>query len=186
MSKSITKYVRRAVLMAGAAAALAACVPQQSPTGEGIGFRAQRFEEVAAMREYRACVDDAMQLDQQAYNTRSPAQYLSSARLLESCEADLGPVAGEVPMDERMHSYGLAVQNYVKGGDLDAARSALNNFETAFAGHDLYYADGSSFTDTMGALLGRYQAVDFGQFSTLNVSSDLKAEMRRVNHWASN
>ena len=85
-----------------------------------------------------------------------------------------------------MHSYGLAVQNYVKGGDLDAARGALNNFETAFAGHDLYYADGSSFTDTMGALLGRYEERDFGQFSTLNVSTDLKAEMRRVNHWASN
>lgn len=184
MSK-VTIYMRRALLAGAAAVTLSACVPNQQPTDEGIGFRTQRFEEIAAMREYRACVDDAISLDQQAYSTRSSAKYLSSARLLESCEAKLGPTAGEIAAEERMHAYGLAIQNYIKGGDMDNARSALDNFERAFVGKDLYYADGSSFIDTMGSLLGRYEGQDFGQFSTLNVSADLKAEMRRVAYWAS-
>lgn len=188
MRHSLKSAARRAVLLGGAALLLGACTMgmQQKPTDEGIGFRAQRFEEVTAMREYRACVDEAIQLDGQAYAGRSQAQYLTSARLLESCEAKLGPAAATLPPDERMHAYGLAVQNYIKGGDLDRARSALGRFETAFAGQDLYYADGSSFTDTMGALLGRYDGADFGRFSTLNVNAELKAEMRRVTYWARN
>ncbi|MEC9267122.1 MAG: hypothetical protein VX464_13760 [Pseudomonadota bacterium] len=179
--------LRRALFATIAVAALGACtLNNQKPTDEGIGFRSQRFDDIAAMREYRSCVDDAAELDRQAYATRAIAKYLASARLLESCEAKLGAGAATLPPEERMHAYGLAVQNYIKGGDIDKARETLSRFETAFAGQDLYYSDGSSFTDTMGALLGRYDGKDFGQFSTLNVSADLKAEMRRVSYWAQN
>ncbi|MDW3205170.1 MAG: hypothetical protein R8L07_06460 [Alphaproteobacteria bacterium] len=187
MRTDLSPILRRAVFAALAVATLGACtLNTQKPSDEGIGFRTQRFEDIAAMREYRTCVADAVELDRQAYATRATAKYLASARLLESCEAQLGPSAANVAPDERMQAYGLAVQNYIKGGDVDKAREALARFETAFAGQDLYYADGSSFTDTMGALLGRYDGTDFGQFSTLNVNADLKAEMRRVAYWSKN
>lgn len=179
--------LRRFLFATLAVAVLGACtLNSQKPTEEGIGFRTQRFEDIAAMREYRSCVADAVELDRQAYATRATAKYLASARLLESCEAQLGVAAAGVAPDERMQAYGLAVQNYIKGGDIDKARASLNRFEAAFAGQDLYYADGSSFIDTMGALLGRYDGTDFGRFSTLNVNADLKSEMRRVSYWSKN
>ena len=36
---------------------------------------------------------------------------------------------------------------------------------------------------TMEALLGRRESWTFGEFSALNINSDLKSEMRRVLYW---
>lgn len=153
---------------------------------EGIGYRQARFEEITAMREYRACTEQALQMDAQARATKSAAKYLASANLISKCEAEVGPEAADVAVEERMRTYGLSIQNYLKGGDIVQARTNLEQFEQAFPNQDLYFADGTSFVETMNALLGHEEDTSFGKYSLLNVNNDLKSEMRRVNYWKEN
>ncbi|RED53546.1 hypothetical protein [Aestuariispira insulae] len=179
----------RAAILGTALASLAACngmYGAKQPTGEGIGYHDARYQEIAAMREYRACRDEALELDAQARQTKSAAKYIASAKLIDGCEANLGPEARGVAVVERMRAYGLSIQNYLKGGEIANAQNNFERFQQEFAGKDLYYADGSSFTETMSALLSREETTSYGQFSLLNVNSDLKAEMRRVNYWQQN
>ena len=56
----------------------------------------------------------------------------------------------------------------------------------AFPGKDLFFDDGTSFIETMSALLGRESGHSFGPYSMLNVNAGLKSEMRRVNYWKNN
>ena len=54
----------------------------------------------------------------------------------------------------------------------------------AFQGRDLYFADGTSFTESMGVLIGRENGAGAGRFSTLNVNRNLKNELRRIEQWS--
>ena len=153
---------------------------------DGIGYREARFAEISAMRQYRQCRDDAIALDTNARKDGSPARYLASARLIETCEAELGSGAAKAGEDERMRAYALSIQNYFKGGDVAGARQNLEKLQKAFPGKDLYFADGSSFIDTMKVLLGLTDRSSVGQFSVANVNSDLKAELRRIRYWQKN
>jgi hypothetical protein len=149
----------------------------------GIGFREARFTEIAAMREYRSCRDEAVALDTQARKTGSQAQYLQSAKLIAKCDTALGPEMAGVAVEERMRAYALGVQNRLKGGDVAGARAGLETFKSAYGGHDLYYPDGTSFTETMELVLGLRDRTAVGQFSIANVNGDLKAELRRARYW---
>ena len=160
-----------------------ACVHEQYANIEGIGYREARFESLAAIRDYRECRDEGITFSKQARAAANPGGYLASARVLESCESKLGPAGAQIDVDERMRAYALAIQNYLKGGDIVRAQKSLNNFKEAFTGRDLYYPDGSSFVTTIEALLGQKDKISFGQFSALNVSSTVKSEMRRMFHW---
>jgi hypothetical protein len=191
MIASILREKRRlaGIAMTGCAAmALAACTSSfnQAPEEGGIGFREDRHAEITAMREYRDCRDEALALDGKARQAASPARYLASARMIENCEAALGPEAAHLSPEERMRAYALSIQNYFKGGDIAKARENLGKFKTAFAGNDLYYADGSSFSDSMTLVLGVADDSALGEFSTVNVSPELKAELRRVRYWQRN
>jgi len=166
-----------------AALALSACVTTSPPQDAGIGYREARFAEMTAIREYRSCRDDGFALGRQARETGDAAKYLASARLLSSCEANLGEETSGIAMNERFQSYALSVQNYLKGGDVQQARENLDRLTGRFPGKDLYYPDGSSFIDTMEMLLGLLPDHAAGRLSTANVNSDLKAEMRRVQYW---
>lgn len=171
------------------ALALSACVTNLGGNGgptEGIGFRDARYVEIEAMRAYRQCRDDALMLDQQARQAGSAARYLASARLLETCESDLGPEVASLAQDERMRAYALSIQNYLKGGDIASARSNLETFKAAFPDYDLYYPDGSSFTETMEILLGLRDRGAVGEFSVANVGEEVKAELRRARYWQRN
>ena len=149
----------------------------------GIGFREARFSEIAAMRDYRSCRDEAVALDAQARRSGSPAQYLQSAKLIATCDAALGPEMAGVATEERMRAYALGVQNRLKGGDVAGARTGLETFRSAYAGHDLYYPDGTSFTETMELVLGLRDRSAAGAFSIANVNGDLRAELRRARYW---
>ncbi|MCH8917454.1 MAG: hypothetical protein IIC52_05305 [Proteobacteria bacterium] len=164
---------------------LGACfLGTDNDAAEGIGFRQARFEEMKVIREYRACRTEGMELDRKALASGSSGTYLAGARVLEKCEADLGPGAnGAITDGERMHAYALSVQNYLKGGDVARARDNFDKFQAAFPHRDLYYADGSSYMSTMEALLGRSEPWTFGEFANLNVSDQLKSEMRRLHYW---
>lgn len=183
-----TRAAVRAATALAALTMLGACTLYGPPPsdGGGIGFREARFNEISAMREYRACRDEAMELDQQARATGNAGRYLASARLVEKCEASLGPDVNGIAEDERVRAYALSIQNYIRGGDMESARRNLQTFQAAFPGKDLYYADGSSFIDTTRVLLGQVESHDLGPYSTLNVNDDLKTEMRRVAYWRKN
>lgn len=164
---------------------LSACfLGTDNEAAEGIGFRQARFEEMKMIREYRACRSEGVELDKKALASGSAGTYLASARVLEKCEASLGPGSnGSITESERMHGYALSVQNYLKGGDVARARDNFDKFRTSFPHRDLYYADGTSFISTMEALLGRQEPWTFGEFANLNVSDQLKSEMRRLHYW---
>lgn len=168
------------------ATTLGACSTNSVTTDSGIGFREERFAEMEAMRTYRECRDEALLRDEQARQSGSAARYIASARLIESCEAELGPEGSNVALEERMRAYALSIQNHVKGGDLESARRNLETFEKSFDGYDLYYANGASFAETMRVLLGEHDEPELGQFSMLNVDEELKAELRRIRYWARN
>lgn len=155
-------------------------------TDEGIGFREERHAEIAAMQNYRECLDEAVVLDSKARQAGSHARYLASARMMEKCEAGLGPESSGLAVEERMKAYALSIQNYFKGGDVVKARANLKRFQTAYAENDLYYSDGASFSDTMSLLLGMESDSALGEFSTVNVNPTLKTELRRIRYWQRN
>ena len=186
-SSSVKRLVPRGVALTAILLALSACnLNSQVNPLEGIGFREARFQEISAMREYRQCRDDAVELDTQARTSGNVGRYLASAKLLETCEANLGPEAATVAVDERIRAYALSVQNFLRGGDIEKAAANFEKFQQAFAGKDLYFADGSSFIETMKVLLNQKEPSAYGRFAALNVNDDLKGEMRRVRYWKRN
>lgn len=164
---------------------LSACfLGSDQDAAEGIGFREARFQEMQATRDYRACKAEGMDLDRKALASGSAGTYLASAQVLEKCETKLGPgTVGDISVGERMRAYALSIQNYLKGGDVARARDNFDRYRKAFPDNDLYYADGTSFSSTMEALLGRQEPWSFGEFANLNVPDSLKSEMRRMNYW---
>ncbi len=185
-SKFNTKRLMTGVTLLCASAALSACVTQAPSFSEGIDFREARYNEISAMRSYRECRDHALELDREAQAKHDPAKYLASARMIEKCEAQLGPDVADIAVDERMRAYALTVQNNLKGGDIEHARENLDKFSANFQGQDLYYADGSSFVQTMEVLLGKRGAGSIGRYSDANVNTELKSELRRVRYWERN
>ena len=186
VAKSLKSVTRRSVLMATAAMALAACTVTTGDQYPAIGSRVANFENITAVREYRQCNADAIAMDQSARQDNAPARYIKSAELIAKCEAALGEKSSLVPVEERMRNYALGVQNNFKGGDVVQARTNLEKFKSTFADKDLYYADGSSFMDTMEILLGLRDYTALGQFSVANVNGVVKSELRRVRYWKAN
>lgn len=175
---------RRGAGLVLALLAVSACTTSNAPdplsTAE---FRQARFQEIENARSYRACRDEALELDSQARVRGSAGAYLNSAQILESCESDLGGESRAVSAEERMRLKALAVLNYIRGGDIDSAQRSYDGFTAAFPDSDLYLADGSSFRNTAEVLLGRTDSLSFGAFATLNVGDDVQSEMRRLHHW---
>ncbi|WP_135075474.1 hypothetical protein [Terasakiella sp. SH-1] len=186
LSKTNKKRALAGLSLLCASVALNACVTQPPSFGGGIDFRQARFNEISAMREYRDCRDHALELDREAQTKHDPAKYLASARMIEKCESKLGPDVADVATDERMRAYALTIQNHLKGGNIEGARENLDKFSTSFQGQDLYFADGSSFIQTMEVLLGKRGAGSIGRYSDANVNAELKSELRRVRYWERN
>ena len=170
----------RATLLAACLFAPGACALDQNNPSPGIGFRAERYKEISAMRQFRSCRDEGFTLDQQA---QSRGAYLTSARVLERCESEIGPDHPSIGVEERMKAYAVSIQNHIKGGDRTTARKNLKQFRQKFSGRDFYYPDGTSYILTMETVLGLRDKISYGQFSSLNVNRKLKSEMRRLQHW---
>lgn len=160
-------------------AGLAACAaPLPPPAQEGIGYREARFAEVEALRAYQECLEEGMSLDRKARAAGDPARYLMVARILEQCEADLGPAAARLDLEDRMRTYAVAVQARLKGGDIAGARDGLWRFAEAFPGRDLFFDDGASFIDSLSVVLAA-QPVD----ARANVPRLLADELARLQRW---
>lgn len=184
-AKPRRRAVRAGLIGLSAALLLSACQTTTSPS-EGIGFREARFQEISAMEGYRSCVDDAMQLDADARAKGNPGGYLASARLIEKCEADLGPEATHVAKEERMRAYALGIVNFTKGGDLARAQQNLGKFKQAFGDYDLYLPNGASFVDTMSLLTGKRTVPSSYELSMLNVDRKVETEFERLKYWKKN
>ena len=185
MKSTLSATSKRLAALTVALATLSACQTNLIGTTlshEGIGNRYKRSTEIAEGRAWRTCHEEAIVLDAQARKSASAARYITSARALEACEANLDNT-DTVPTEDRMRSYAVSVQNYLRGGDSAAARRNLDRFKTAFGGKDLFYADGSSFTETMELLLGLAEKSAAGAYSIANVSSAVKGEVRRMRYW---
>jgi hypothetical protein len=146
-------------------------------------FRQSRYEEVLKLQDFEACREEALELDSQARTRASSGAYLTSARVMDKCNADLGEAAEGIPRHQRMRLSALATLNYFRGGDIERARRTFEKFKNSYPGHDLYFAGGASFLATSEALLGRTKPYSYGEFAALNVNENVKSEMRRINHW---
>ena len=166
--------------------ALAGCVPATTGGMEGIGFRQARFQEIAAMRDYRGCVDDAVKVADQARETGQAGGYRRSAQILERCESDLGPEGANLAREERMRNYALGIVNYIKAGDIQKAQANLETFKQTFDGHDLYLPNGASFVDSVTLLTVNGDDASPQRMAMMNVPSDLRAEMQRLRFWKHN
>ncbi|NQV98387.1 MAG: hypothetical protein HQ483_01720 [Rhodospirillales bacterium] len=165
---------------------LAGCVPATTGGAEGIGFRQARFEEISAMRQYRECVDDAYKVAEDAARNQQAAGYRTSARIIEKCEADLGPEARNLAQEERMQAYAVGILNYIKAGDIQNAQANLDTFERTYGGYDLYLPSGASFIDTVSVLTGKSTDTSASKMAMLNLPPDLRAEMQRTRFWKHN
>lgn len=176
--------LRRVATLSGVALLLGACslIGNNEPLND-VSFRESRFEQMQSIRAFEACRDEGLTLDSQARSRASAGAFLNSARVLDGCGANLGTAASAVPMSERMRVHALATLNYFKGGDVEQARRSFEGFKATYPDNDLYFADGSSYTETTEVLLGRTDPISFGQFAALNVNKRVKSEMRRLNHW---
>jgi hypothetical protein len=176
--------LRRFAILSGTAILISAC----STTGDSdplpdLSFRESRFEQMQSIKAFEACRDEGLTLDSQARSRASVGAFLNSARVLDDCGANLGSAASAVPKSEQMRVHALAVLNYFKGGDLEQVRRSFDDFKVTYPDNDLYFGDGSSFTETAEVLLGRADPMSFGRFAVLNVNDRVKSEMRRLNHW---
>lgn len=146
----------------------------------------ERALDMQAVLAFNDCVTEGKTRDNAASAASDQALYLSSADVLVSCEDQLGTSTQLVNQRDRMQISALAVQNYLKGGDVAKARLALNKFDEKFAPGDLIFSDGSSFTSTMHALLFQHDQREQLALSSLNAKSSVKDEIRRAWYWAKN
>ena len=146
----------------------------------------ERAKDMQAVLAFNDCAVEGQMRDTAAAKEPDQALYLSSADILASCDAELTGSYALVEREQRMRVMALAAQNYLKGGDVGAARLVLSKFARDFDDADLIYADGSSFSDTMHALL--YQHADQKQLalSSLNARRSVKEEIRRSWYWQKN
>ena len=145
-----------------------------------------RANEMQNLLNFDSCLSNGLEQDAQAAASDERGQYLASAKTLSSCDSKLRDSASLVANERRMQAKALTVQNFIKGGDIQAARLALTDFETSFNSADLIYADGSSFKDTMRALLYRFDDRVSYKLASLNARRKVKDEVRRAWYWQSN
>jgi hypothetical protein len=145
-----------------------------------------RANEMQNLLNFDSCLSNGLEQDAQAAASDERGQYLASAKTLSSCDSKLRDSASLVATERRMQAKALTVQNFIKGGDIQAARLALTEFETSFNSADLIYADGSSFKDTMRALLYRFDDRVSYKLASLNARRKVKDEVRRAWYWQSN
>ncbi|HAU29159.1 MAG TPA: hypothetical protein DCW68_03500 [Rhodospirillaceae bacterium] len=185
-SRMATLPVLGLSLLLGACAMDGMFMPEESspPPALDAAWQADAQRRDAMVLVFGACRDDAVLMDSQARVAGDPAKYLASARLLETCEAELDADVAMQMVDARMRAMALSIQDNLKGGDVAAARAGLSRFAQAFPGQDLYYADGSSFLDSFSVLLDGRQSS--GEMALANAGADVKSEMRRLRFWQRN
>lgn len=189
-SLACTKSLRAAPLLL--LASLAACggtplLPgsQSAPEVDrsAVEFRQERFAAVSAQAAFEACYAEGLAMDRSARASANSGQYRQAARIFEGC---LTEATDTISQEQRMRILALAIQGHAKAGDVARARELLDTFKSQHAGRELYYPDGTAFSEAMAMVLGISGGSDAGVFSTANVNPVLKSEVRRQRYWATN
>jgi hypothetical protein len=84
-----------------------------------------RANEMQNLLNFDSCLSNGLEQDAQAAASDERGQYLASAKTLSSCDSKLRDSASLVATEKRMQAKALTVQNFIKGGDIQAARLAL-------------------------------------------------------------
>lgn len=183
ITKSGTAGARIAALIVGGVILAACQTTSPVDVAQTAEFRMDRYEEMQRIQGFEQCSQEGLTLDTEARSRASTGAFLNSARVLERCIDDVSLSADAVPEYQRMRIHALAIVNYFKGGDVEAARRGLDRFKSSYPDQDLYFGDSSSFVETADVLLGRTEEFRLGQFAALNVDETLKREVRRMNYW---
>lgn len=138
-------------------------------------LKAQQQQQI----EFNQCKSHVLDMDHSARSNKSLAQYLTSATAAQGCLREVDRTNPLISEQQKMQLHALIVLNFVKGGDINKARTSLGGFATSFAGKDLFFDDNTSFIDTFTVLLNEDEAQGAG----LNVNSALMAELKRKNTW---
>lgn len=162
---------------------LSACQTSSFGTAEHIDFRAERFEDLRVVADFNDCKNDGLDLDRAAEESKDFSLHLASAEKLLSCHYELGNKASLVDTEQNMKVVALSAQNFIKGGDVGQARTAMEIFETSFNGRDLLYPDSSSFTQTMQVILEKSKSPNQIALANINARPRLKKEIRRAWRW---
>jgi hypothetical protein len=182
-SITLTKLGKRAAVLGVALGGLTACVMDGAGAPPDTSYREARFEQMQQLKAFERCRDEGLHLDASARARGAADAFLTSADVLAKCNAEIGAAAAIAPEDERMRLHALSVVNYIRGGDVERARRQFDSFKAAWPDNDLYLTGGTSFIATAETLLGRTEQQTFGTFMALNVTDEMKREMRRMNHW---
>lgn len=172
-----------ALLLTFSGATLASGCVSTSPSDPGLGYRQDRFQEVQALRAFRDCRDQGLDLDRQARSGAEPARSIAGARVLERCESRL-PAGSPLPEPAvRAQLLAVAALNRIRGGDIDGARAVLDRLRAGFPDHDLLFEDGASALDTLEVLsAGGPGTADVGG---ANLAAPVRHELARLRHWRS-
>lgn len=122
-----------------------------------------------ASTEFALCRSEALAIA----SGEDAARALSAARIAERC-LDLSD-----DNDAVIHLHAMAIANYLKSGHVGQARALLDSFNQRYPHRDLYFADGTSFVDTVSVLL----AAENSDGSSGNVNRTLQEEFQRKHFW---
>lgn len=129
------------------------------------------------------CVEQAQQMADFAQKNQSYPQLSSAATRLKTCVAfPLPQRMSKAQTTQVMQIMADTTLTYFKAGELQKAKDELSDFETRFASQDLYLPDYTSFVDTATALLYG-DSLSSQSLASLNISNDLRQELKRKHHW---
>ena len=113
------------------------------------------------------------------------SQYLSLANTAQYCVGDIQFSPNHPDIETAMQFSALAVVNFVKAGDIQAASKALTQFRVKFPQQDLLFNDYTSFVDTATVLV-KQDEITPHQLTYLNINPTLRAEITRQRRWSLN
>ena len=109
--------------------------------------------------------------------------YIATAENAEICLQDINFSSTHPDNQQAMQLQALAVNSFVKAGDMASAKSSLDTFRQKFPLQDLVYQDFTSFVDTATALL-EHRNLSHHQLARLNINPTLRAELQRQQRWS--
>jgi hypothetical protein len=122
---------------------------------------------------------------QSAQDKAELSQYLALANTAQYCVGDIQFSPQHPDVETAMQFSALALVNFVKAGDIEAASLALTEFRTKFPQQDLLFDDFTSFVDTATVLVNQ-QDITPHQLTYLNINPTLRAEITRQRKWSLN
>lgn len=133
---------------------------------------------------FEQCKITGDQMALSAAKTQSQPQYLNAAKIYRACSEKAKPSA-RVDNNVSMKLYVLSTINFIKGGELTLANEMVERFRLRFPQKDYYFANYTSFLDTVEALL-KFEQTNPQLLATLNISAELRKELLRKDYWLKN